>query len=236
MIALQINITDHASPRLQQLINGLTDRTALNLTVGKTAQNCIRDHLIALAATRHATANRLGATPSGHLAKAAEKVALPSSLTDHGDSIEISLNHPGLARAFQDIDILPGAGKKYLTLPATAQSYNKRATRFNTLQVLYGKNGPYALAERAFTDLRWRNTTLKTAAGGRQKQKTAAAGAQHGGKIFYWLVKSVHQTQDRTLLPADSAITEAALGGVRDYVTLLIQSQTPSIAPPLQAP
>ena len=197
---LDISLQDHATPPLKRLIDGLHNPLPLYQSAGAHGQECVRDYLIVLAGSRHATAENLGAQPSGHLGKAAEKVALPSALKPIPDGIAVSINHPGMSRAFKDVKIRPGQGKKYLTIPATAEAYNRRAYRFTTLEVLFGRKGPYALGER---------------------QKRDKSG-QQPACVFYWLVKSVSQPQDRTLLPGDDAILRAAMTGVRDFVDILI--------------
>lgn len=215
-MGIVISISDYASPMLQRFIDGLDNRSALHRFVGKRAQNTIRDYLIGLAATRHRTATSLGAQPTGHLAEAAEKVSRTNALEDTGDGVAISLEQPGMRRAFEDVEIRPGPGKKYLTIPARSEAYGNRAYRFDTLEVLFGKNGPYALAERAHTDLKWRSKN-KVKYRDLEGSRTVA-----GGMIFYWLVKSVSQEQDRSLLPSNNEIAYAGASGARDYVSMLI--------------
>ena len=66
-------IKDDAVPLLRRFRAGLTDATGLHEAIGKDVANAVRDYLIELAESKHRTAERLGASPSGHLAKAAEK-------------------------------------------------------------------------------------------------------------------------------------------------------------------
>jgi hypothetical protein len=193
-----VDIQDRASALINQLKAGLSQRRALNKMIGRRVQNAIRDYLIRLAGSRHDTANRLGANPSGHLAQAAEKVALPSNLTEIPEGILISLNHPGMGRAFHDVDIEPGPGKKYLTIPQVAQAYNQRAYRVSGL--VFMRVGPAKQPVLAMPD---------KSSPGRMT-------------VWYSLVPSVHQKQDRTLLPTDAEITAAALDGANDYVKLLL--------------
>ena len=77
---LDISIQDHATPLLQRLIDGLHNPLPLYQSAGAHGQECVRDYLIVLAGSRHATAENLGAQPSGHIGKATEKGALPSAL------------------------------------------------------------------------------------------------------------------------------------------------------------
>jgi hypothetical protein len=190
MIGLQINAVDGASPKLEKFLSGLKQRRGLHQMMGNRVQALVRDHLIKLAGSRHATADRLGATPSGHLGKAAEKVASPASVRAGEDEAALVINHPGIGRAFHDVTIKP-TKSKYLTIPLIAEAYNRRAYRVPDLFVLKG-------------------TPLLAKTDGDGKIK-----------VWYRLVKSVRQKQDRTLLPSDEEIRQAALAGVGDYIDLL---------------
>jgi hypothetical protein len=49
-----------------------------------------------------------------------------------------------------------------------------------------------------------------------------AEGKPNAGTVWYWLVKSVHQRQDRSLLPTDEEYRLAALEGVRDFLDRVV--------------
>ena len=57
-----------------------------------------------------------------------------------------------------------------------------------------------------------------------QRETTVAGGGDSGSRraanstVWYWLVKTVTQAQDRTLLPSDEEYRLAALESIRDYV------------------
>jgi len=200
-VSLQIDVSgdDQVIKLLSRLRSALTDRTALHKSIGGTAELLTRQHLTTLAKTRHATANKLGAKPSGHLARAAESVKGDGT----NEAATVSITSPGMRRAFGDVTITPGAGKKYLTIPATAEAYNRRAGSFNDLRLAFFKNGLLALVKA--------------------EQSSVADRRQSGGRseVYYWLKKSVTQKQDRTLLPPDDDYTAAAVAGVKSYLRLL---------------
>lgn len=202
-LAIKIDIRDRATPAIQKFIDGLQSRKGLNLLVGQRAQALCRDHLIQLSQSRHDTANRLGATPSGFLGKAAEKISSPESLRDTGDGIAIALNHPGLVRAFKDVRITAGTktpGVKFLTIPARAEAYNQTyATALRRYGVVSERTGKRVLPRAK------------------------------GEKPWFVFVPSVLQKQDRTLLPSDDAIVKAALQGVNDYAGLLTSEQAKTV-------
>jgi hypothetical protein len=193
-----IDIHDRATALLDRLAAGLKNRGVLHQMVGRRVQNHIRDYLIQLARTRHATADRLGAQYSGHLGKAAEKVALPKAVSEVPGGVAINLQHPGMGRAFHDVDIFPGPGKKFLTIPQIAQAYNQRARAVKGLVFAIIRDGK----------------------GG--KRKVLGVPDEDGKlKIWYNLRSSVHQKQDKTLMPTRDTMTAAALAGARAYIALL---------------
>lgn len=193
-LAATIDVSGEAQVRqmLAKLQGQLTDRTILHKSIAGYAETLTRQHLTVLAGTRHKTASRLGAQPSGHLARAAESVI--SEGTDQ--AAVVSVVSPGLRRAFGPMTIVPRNGAKYLTIPAAAESYNRRAGSFNDLRVQVFKGGSLLALVRDGKD-----------------------GAR--AQVLYWLKKSVSQPQDRTLLPADDEFAQAAYAGVRAYLRML---------------
>ncbi len=193
--ALSISIADQISPRLQALFAGLGDdrRHDFNESMGLPVAEATRRYLDGLAGTRHDTANALGATPSGFFAQAAEKVNL---VADAG-SATVSIDQPGMGRAAHDVDIDASAsGKQALTIPLIAAAYNQRA---------YAVEGLFPVAILGGTE-----TFL-------------AKEDPDGGLVFWYeLVPKVHQEQDRTMLPSDEAIGQAAKEGVLAYVDSLL--------------
>lgn len=213
-VSVQINVSGDAKviALLSRLRSDLTDRTVLHKSIGGFAELLTRDHLTTLAGTRHKTAQRLGAQPSGHLARAAESVA--STATN--DAATVSITSPGIRRAFGDITITPGAGKKYLTIPATAEAYNRRAGTFNDLRLAFFENGLLALVKAEQSSLSDRKRS-----GFETDKAQAGLGWKKRGTVYYWLRKSVSQKQDRTLLPPDDDYTAAAVAGIKDYLRML---------------
>jgi len=82
---------------------------------------------------------------------------------------------------------------KYLTIPATAAAFGRRAREIAGLFLVKFKSGVKALAKRDGKGL----------------------------KVFYWLKESVTLPQDRELLPSDEQLLNAAEKGARDYIKKL---------------
>jgi hypothetical protein len=177
---------------LVRLLGGLADRTRLNRFVANRGRDLTLEYLRRISATRHKTAQGLGATPTGHLNP-------ERKVTGEGkaEAAEIAIRIPGIGRAFEDKTITP-VRSKYLTLPAAAESYGKRAREFNDLRLAVFKGGALlALVRREAGETR----------------------------VLYWLKTSVLQRQDRTLLPSDAAYMGAAEEGTKDFIRALIAAQ-----------
>lgn len=92
-----------------------------------------------------------------------------------------------LGRAFHDVEIRPNVAGA-LTIPASAEAYGKRAGMLASLG--------WKL---------WKPKGRKFLMGSTQDVEP---------KILYWLKESVHQRQDRELLPSDADMHRAAAGAI----------------------
>lgn len=211
---VQIDVTDRVSGMVGLFEAQLRNRLGLNQSIGLSVRNLVRDHLLGLAETRHDTARALGAQPSGHLGRAAENTTFDFDQ----DYAKVGINSPGIARAVRDITITPQAPRKFLTFPVIAEAYNQRAYRVRGLvAIITGTTGVLMMPRRG------RSVTYKTRRySGPDKYKEVEKKGGRFGTVWYVLVRSVTQRQDRTLLPTDSEITDAALAGVGYYIDYLI--------------
>lgn len=196
-ISLNVDVQEGSTPKLRQFLAGLTDLRGLHESIGLRARTLTRDHLIGIAGSRHATANKLGASPSGHWAQAAEKTSFEAD----ANSATVTISHPGIGRAMHDVDILPKG--KCLTIPLIAFAYNVRAA------AVWESEGLFVLKSKS--------GNAKAVAG-----KRLAGGTF---QPWYLLVPKVHQAQDRSLLPSDDEYRIAGKEGARDYVNYLLIRQ-----------
>lgn len=144
--------------------------------------NLVRNHLLRLGSWKHIWAERLGAQPTGFLQNAGEKTT--SRASENGGEVVIPAP---LGRAFHDVEIRPKHWA-FLTIPASAEAYGKRAS--------------------VLAALGWKIWKPK----GRKFLMGSVKGVDP--KILYWLKESVPQAQDRSLLPDDKSMQEAANAGV----------------------
>ena len=198
-MSISLDIENPAGPLLSLFLAGLSDRSRLHQDIATRAEVVTRNHLIQVANSNHKTANRLGATPTGHLSRAAESV---TSVGGPGGAV-VTVTSPGIARVAGPITIRP-VNRKALTIPARKEAYGIRAGEFAARQgvklfVREGRNGAY-LAYRE--------------PGGR--------GGKGALRVAYFLRKSVTLPQERGLLPSDTAYQDAALAGCEDFVDRLI--------------
>ena len=179
MSVVQINLelsTNEATPYLRQLIAALEDRTGLHTRIAERAEVLTRKYLAGIATKRHRTAQRLGATPTGILSRAAESAE--SSATADGAYLTLRPAEV-LGRAFRHVEIVPRNGKKWLTIPIARATYGKRAGEFPDLQFIRPRGKTYALLVKR--------------------------GPNGNVLPYFLLVRKVTQKQDRTLLPSDDA-------------------------------
>jgi hypothetical protein len=190
MNAISLNIRDGLAPRMRAILDhiGRGGRIRLNRRMGRAVQNLCHRHLLGLAATRHGTANKLGAQPTHFLASAAAAAAQPEALRADASGATISITHPGLGRAGHEVDIRPTGGRQYLTIPVSAEAYGQTmmhggTPRFPKAFFFTSKNG------------------------------NLLYGVKTGRTIhpLYALKTEVHLKQDRTLLPSDREITQTAI-------------------------
>lgn len=194
LLRIRTEIRDEAA---RSLIRKIDDRVSLNKRIGLAAKALTRQHLAKVALEKHGTATRLGAAPTGHFKEAAESINMAA---DEGGA-ELRISHRGgLARATRDVDIRPTGGRSFLTIPVHAAAYGRRVREF----------------ERNFGVRLFR--PFKKGAGKVRARALAAADRDKKLVFFYALSPSVHQDQDRELLPSDEEYAIAAKEGVRRWI------------------
>lgn len=173
-----------ATGDLQRIRNALADRSQLHAALAVDAAAFTSAYVAG--SNRHATAQRLGATPTGFRERAAKRIEADSNA--EAAIVRIPRN-TGLGRAFADITIVPGTGRTYLTIPATAETYGKVVRDFpeETFEfaIFDAPKGPAPV-------LIWQE----------------AGGTHAKGDVAWYLRRKVIQKQDRTLLPSDAAYQE----------------------------
>ena len=121
-------------------------------------------------------------------------------------SAKASIAHIGFKQRLLGGEIKPVNGK-YLTIPAIMEAYGKSAREFDNLTVLYShtKKRAVALVETAATPVRRTKQGYKAAKGDDSWVEEV------GGRVVFWLVKSVQQRGNRDLLPTDQEFADEAI-------------------------
>jgi len=186
---LEVEIaSDSASPALEKLYNLLGDATGLHAAMLPELDRLSRRWIRTQAAFRHETAARLGGKETGELERAAGKISGRSD----SQAATVQFASPLLARAFGDVTIKPGAGKKYLTLPISGPAYGISVGEFErTVGDLFPLFGG--------------NETRGVMVHKEEGRKVATA--------HYLLVPEVKQKHDPGLLPSNDLYLDAARQG-----------------------
>jgi hypothetical protein len=222
-VAIKIDLVDRATPAINKLDAKLIDDSVKH-SAGASVMRQILDHLTALDEERP---NALGGRRTHFYAKAGKSTHY--EITDTGAIV--SINHIGIAQRLRGGEITP-VNSKYLTIPARAEAHGRRAREFNNLEILYNRNGPYALAEREYTTFAFKKGKKGKAGRDiwgkpeRDISERLLYRASHGGGIFYWLVKSVTQEGDPTVLPDEDSMEEAVISRVSNYIENLMKFET----------
>lgn len=200
-----IDITNSATPMLRRL-QGAVASGALANAMGAGARNRIQGHLHRINGERP---NRLGGRRTDFYSAAAKSThmdAVPGEIT-------VTVSRVGFRQRFEGGRIRP-VNKKFLTIPATAEAYGRRASEFADLRfVILG--GRPAL-------VRARQTRISI--GGRRKDGTRrirGTSSTTGMEVLFWLRREVNQKPDPSVLPTDAEIGEAAVRGGNLYLDTL---------------
>jgi hypothetical protein len=203
---------------LEELGAGAGGMRRLGRALGRRAFTVVRQHL----ADRNATVvNPLGAAKSNYWGQAAKDTSV--KVDDDGATITIA--HPGVALHYFGGDVEPGVNEstatgqptKYLTIPASAEAYGHSASEFDDLEVLWGRNGPFALARKDLTKQQAR--LVKRRGGAGETLSGSSSGAQ--GEILFWLVSHVHLDPNPYVLPSDEEMGAELQDATDQFLNLL---------------
>ncbi|EIP99452.1 hypothetical protein OpiT1DRAFT_03969 [Opitutaceae bacterium TAV1] len=156
--------------------------------------------------------NRLGGKRTHFWEQVMNSVHQPE--LDGGDGLKIGIAHVGAAQRYFGGTIRPKE-KQWLTIPARTEAYGADARKFKDLHFVFFRRGLAALVQNEQTSL-----TI----GRRRKDgsRKVSAGESTGGGVFYWLKKEVTQKPDKTVLPPESELAQAALTEGDAYAQILI--------------
>jgi len=190
-ISAQVDITDTAGPALAGLESALST-LAVAKEIGAAEELLFKAHF------ENAPTNKAGYPTTDFWKDASAATNAKAS----PNAIVISVNQIGVRQRLQGGDIFPVGDHKYLAIPAREEAYGHAPSEFDNLKVGYSRRGAYALIENQATKINWGK---QNKAGCRDFTTQVV-----GGGVFFWLVKSVHQEPDPTVIPDDRAIMQVA--------------------------
>lgn len=176
---------------------------AMNQIVGRSVTRLVTRHFQTYSAQHP---NKLFGKRTNYVAKMGDA----TSFTADAQGVKIGIAHEGVRLRVEGGTITPKKGK-YLTIPAVAAAYGKRAREFQNLSLMFrrigGKVRAVALAVTDFTPV-----------GKGTPKKGQKAKSKSSGKVMFWLVRSANIPANRGLLPSDEAIMKEAINAVDAYL------------------
>lgn len=201
MYGASITITrDNATPFMRQLMASIQPAKVIPIA-GRAGRNLLREHLFKLADDRHR-----GIRGTGNFYGSA---ARSTQFDQDGNDVVLSINHTGIAQRYFGGRITP-VNSKWLTIPANDEAAGKRAGEFTNLEAVFNSAANfYALVERQADTISFRKT---------KKGVRVKTTGQSGGRIMFWLRKSVFQQPDPTVLPDTRTLLGAVMNELNIYV------------------
>jgi len=156
--------------------------------------NLVRRHILWIAPAHHLWAAKLGAQHTEFFGKAARHTT--SRATSRRGIVTIA--SPGFSRAFHDVEIRPTGGRRFLTIPKNRESYGHTVKEMRS-------------------DFGWKIY--------RPGSAKILIGVKDGERVpLFTLAEMVRQRQDRSLLPSDGAIDEAATAGAMGEISKKLEA------------
>jgi len=194
MSLFSVEVAEKLSPALQRIAAQLDGpaRVRTSAAMGSEVRSLIVLHLRDLGNSRHTTAQRLGAAPTGFITNLAENFDQSSTVAVDADGVSITMRHPTLVRAVRDVTIKP-KNAQFLTIPLNALAYGRRVGEFEKFIL------------------------VKKGEGGGSGEKKESKPIDNS--LPAWLlVRSVTQKRDPSLLPTFDEITSAAALGAKKAI------------------
>lgn len=202
--AFQVQVFDRATPEMLAIARMLEPNNVARV-VAEDVAIAIQDHLRRLNAER---ANSLGGERTNFYAHAAE------SVTHHAvdGAAVVSIGWQGIRQRFYGGTITP-QDKQWLTIPARSETYGHTAREFSNLRFVLFSGQTAALVKSSGFE----QTESVDAAGNVSVTPRKKRALKDEGLVMFWLVKSVTQAPDRSVLPSDEELRAVSAQSIRDY-------------------
>lgn len=207
-MAFHLDVTDEASAAVKTVGVKLRD---VNPTIGRSARNCVRDNFRKLEQTHPNRSN----WPRQHFWA---DCARSTNFTSDANSVTVNISHPGMrlqleggvVEAGKHTSSATGKPTQFLTIPARAEAYGRRAGEFHNLKFEVTDQGP-ALVERSATRIKFGKTK-------KDGTRSTINKGETGGAVFYWLRKRVTIGKHPEVLPTEFQMLVAIRNGIQELL------------------
>lgn len=194
---------DTASPFAKAVARGI-ERRSYGPAVGEAGKLVLMDHFAGKEAQAAGASQTAAGNPKlGHVGLYAD-FARATSWRVVGDGVEVSINHPAIHQRLRGGIIKP-VNASYLTLPAREGAYGKRVAEIGiALKFGFAFDDRLGVMRKALIA---ENAVTKEVGRARKDGTRRTKTVKEAG-VYYWLVRSVNQEPDDTVLPYDELIVE----------------------------
>ncbi len=199
-LKVELKIKGLAPEALDQFEEAVRDRRGLNARIAVDAETFVKDAGREIAKGLHRTADTLGAVPTGHLAAAYAGIG---SVYDAESARLLIPSATRLRAAFGPYVLTPKNGKRFLTIPAIAEAYGRRAGEFEDLFPI--RTGPLKTP-----------VLVRRVSGGKSYENRAAPGRRRKDgrrgqrlEVVYLLTPKAEIPENRELFPFEGLEREA---------------------------
>ena len=219
MVGITIDISGDIASRVDALFQAIFATKDVVEVMGREGRNVVRENFFALDGAR---ANRMEGPRSHYY----ERAGRATSMSVAGDVVRISVSQPGIALHRFGGTVRP-VNSKFLTIPASPASYNRRAKEFNDLAVGFGASGPRFLYRRT---AKGAPKSRRRVLGAKPQRRRSRDKRGRGRKlkldankipreaIMYWLVKSATFRADPSILPGKDELARRMVERGEKYV------------------
>jgi len=222
VIAYNVEIKDPVTPALRQFVKDGKARGWVG-AMESGVRRLFIDHFDELERTRP---NQWGA-PRTHFWAAVSNSVNTSRLAN---GFLLNISHPhfrqrlqgGTIRAGRNASWATGRPTKYLTIPARAEAYGKTSYEFKgELSLVFRRVGGQVRAVALAMNPRSRYSGVHyiTAynAKGKKVRRRQRTKITEGPLVYYWLVESVTQEPDPSVMPTEQDMTDAATNALSEW-------------------
>lgn len=207
-----LTVEGAAAAPARKFFGGLVNNQALEKIAGAAGVQVMRDHFTDRERTdAHRSASALGAQPSGLYAEFAGATHFELG----PGAVDLVVSHVAIQQRVHGGTIRPTGGRQFLTQPALAMTYGKRASDFAgrlvfawATDLATQRTGRALVAEDALVKEYGRARKDGT----RRTKEVAPSG------VYFWLIRSATQAGDPSIIASGEKIAEGIKKQLADHV------------------